>query len=228
MKSLIIFLFVFVAVACSKDNSQGGDAPTLTTDFENGAGGWVAGFADYPVGDDGRFELESGIRNLPQPLDQTRKGFFLSGRNLSDDLFMYLKKKVTGLLPHTSYTVQFNLSLASNAPSNAVGIGGAPGESVFLGVGVMATEPVPISADGYVRMNIDKGNQATGGADRTVIGHIANGTDTAKYVLIERQGTVSFKTNAAGEAWLMVSTDSGFEGKTSLYYDSIRVTFTRQ
>jgi hypothetical protein len=30
------------------------------------------------------------------------------------------------------------------------------------------------------------------------------------------------KANAQGEIWLVVGTDSGFEGKTTIYYNSIQ------
>ena len=38
-------------------------------DFANGAQGWSAGFSDYPAGQEAFFELTSGIKPLPSPLD---------------------------------------------------------------------------------------------------------------------------------------------------------------
>lgn len=32
-------------------------------------------------------------------------------------------------------------------------------------------------------------------------------------------------TNERGELWLFVGTDSGFEGRTDVYYDRVEVTF---
>jgi len=69
----------------------------------------------------------------------------------------------------------FYIELASDVPSNCVGIGGAPGESVYLKAGVSLVEPVPMLEGNDVRLNVDKGNQAGGGADASVIGNIANG-----------------------------------------------------
>jgi hypothetical protein len=34
---------------------------------------------------------------------------------------------------------------------------------------------------------------------------------------------VTVTTNSKGEFWLIIATDSGFEGKTSLYYKSINI-----
>ncbi len=41
------------------------------------------------------------------------------------------------------------------------GIGGSPGESVYVKAGATTEEPLIIEdSDGWLRMNIDKGNQA--------------------------------------------------------------------
>ncbi len=78
---------------------------------------------------------------------------------------MYYKSRLTGLMPNTLYRAGFVLGLATNAPRGCTGVGGAPGESVYLKAGVSAVEPVAILAgDGHLRMNIDKGNQSNGGA----------------------------------------------------------------
>ena len=79
-------------------------------------------------------------------------------------------------------------------------------------------------------MNLDKGNQATGGSDAIVVGNIANGlTDCANPVytmktLQNTQDTSTAKTDSRGTIWAMVGTDSGFEGTTALYYTKIVVT----
>lgn len=230
MKTLMYFFLSLLAVGCIKEDANDGAVLRLSDNFETGNNGWIAGFADYNSSNEAMFELESGIRNLPAPLDQTKKGYFISGANLSDDLFMYLKKKITGLAANTAYQARFQFSLASNAPSNAVGIGGAPGESVYFGIGVVTKEPVTVAENGFVEINIDKGNQSGGGPDRKVIGHIANGKslNETEYVLLQKEGNFNFTTGADGTVWAMVSTDSGFEGKTSLYYDGINIAIYRR
>ncbi len=80
-------------------------------------------------------------------------------------------------------------------------------------------------------MNVDKGNQSQSGTAASVAGNIANGIPCEQaspyypFALIERshQHTTNVKANANGELWLLVGTDSGFEGLTRLYYQSIRV-----
>lgn len=200
----------------------------VESSFEQDNGGWITGFADYGVGREADFELTSNRSSLPAPLPNNRMGIYISGKNLSDDLFMYLKKEITGLQPNAAYTANFTIRLASNAPSNAVGVGGPPGESVFLGIGITSIEPQKVSTSGMYRMNIDKGNQSASGKDRKVIGNIANGTSESKYVLLEKTGTFDFVSPQSGSVWATVSTDSGFEATTALYYDYIKIEFVRR
>src|SRR3546814_19400521 len=71
-------------------------------------------------------------------------------------------------------------------------------------------------------MNIDKIQQCcTDGTDMVVIGDVANGTDEGIYTHIERTGTFSAEPAHQGVLWLVVGTDSGFEGRTTLYYIDI-------
>jgi hypothetical protein len=199
-------------------------------DFRNGAQGWRGGFADYPAGQQEFFELQSGIRQLPSEVGPGT-GFLLSGNNHSDDLFMFLKRRLSaaeGIVADQTYEVRLRIVVASNAPSGAFGIGGAPGESVFLKAGAGANEPRPVVVKGEVRMNVDKGNQTQNGRAASVVGNIGNGTepgDADPYVSLTRTHVHSFQATASstGDLWLLVGTDSGFEGTTALYYQQIEV-----
>jgi len=234
MRALPTVLLLCLSGCGATGGPLGGSGQTFEFDFNNGAQGWVAGFADYPVGEEAFFELDSGLRPLPAPLDQTRTGFFITGNNYSDDLFMYLKGRLAELKPNTRYSVQFRVEFATNAPQGCVGVGGPPGEGVFVKAGATVIEPdrvvMQTGLQPYYVMNIDKGGQAQGGKDAIVLGNIANSqTDcfNPSYeikVLQNTAGTFSVRTDASGRLWLIVGTDSGFEGKTSLYYTKIRTT----
>jgi hypothetical protein len=101
--------------------------------------------------------------------------------NHSDDLFMFLKRRLgtdDGVVPGQEYRVMFTTVFASNAPSGALGIGGSPGESVYLKAGASMVEPEVYldSETGYYLMNVDKGSGNSGnGTAASVIGDIANG-----------------------------------------------------
>jgi hypothetical protein len=203
-------------------------AQTYNFDFSEGYEGWEGGFADYRISDSLLYELEFERTTLPSPLDNREYALMISGMNRSDDLFMFIKKKITGLEPNTEYYLSIDVELASNAPTNAIGVGGSPGEGVALKAGGSAIEPEKIISGDFYVMNIDKGNQGTPGSDIDTIGHIGVSDTTTVYTLINRNNFNNLKlirTNSNGEFWLCIGTDSGFEGKTRLYYNKISVTF---
>lgn len=207
----------------------------LAFDFTNGEQGWQAGFADYPEGQEEFNELDSGIMDLPPELGVNGTGFMIQGFNHPDDLFMFLKRALTaadGLEPNQTYTVTFKLLFASNAPSGCFGVGGAPGEDVFLKAGGVAQEPQIVLQAGFHRMNVDKGDQIVGGPAASVVGNIANGEAceglNASYVSLSKTHVhePDVTTTDSGELWLLVGTDSGYESMTRLYYQRIEVTLT--
>lgn len=204
---------------------------TVSFDFRNGAQGWEPGFADYPIADQSIYDLEAGIRALPDELTDPGSGYFISGNNHSDDLFMFLRRRLgpeEGVQAGQRYRLHYTIRLASNAQSGCFGVGGAPGESVYLKAGGSGTPPVAVNDEGHARLNIDKGNQAQGGADASVVGDIANGTvcDPALIYYVSLTKTYTHEPVSAaddGSLWLLVGTDSGFEGTTALYYQQIDV-----
>ncbi|SEL32456.1 hypothetical protein [Parapedobacter koreensis] len=217
----ILLLF---GASCEKDDDQN-QTITIYSDFSDGKDGWQAGFSEYSGENSDIYELEEGITPLPPPLDESKSAYRISGVNRSDDLFMYLTKRVQGFRPNTTYRGRFTLQLASDARSGGVGAGGAPGESVGLGVGLTIDEPLSVpDENNFYRMNIDKIQQCcTDGNDMVVIGDIANGTEEYVYTLIERSGEFTATTDHQGVLWAIIGTDSGFEGRTTLYYSLIEV-----
>ena len=207
--------------------------------FHRGTLGWTADFADYPPNTDPNgslYKLFAGSRYMPRKLTRLpRRGFYIQGHNRSDDLFMYLKRRLTtadGIVAGQTYRIQYVITLASNAATGCAGIGGAPGESVFLKAGASSIEPLAVlQPNGYLRMNVDIGNQSQSGTAASVAGNIANGIPCEQaspyfpFALIQRshQHTSNVTANEGGELWLLVGTDSGFEGSTRLYYQSIKV-----
>jgi hypothetical protein len=210
----------------------------LEYDFLDGSDGWAAEISDFTDAtrpDD--FVAETGV--APIGFDARSGYFHLAAGNRSDDLFMFLARSVgidDGLVGSTPYRAAFTVEFASDAPTGCAGIGGAPGESVYLKVGATDTQPVPVETDDGVRLSIDKGNQSGGGADAEVAGDIANGIpceqaleqDPVPYAIVTREHTLGDPVTTApdGTLWLLVGTDSGFEGRTSLYYDRIVVELT--
>lgn len=225
---IIVGVIIYVVVAGISSSIR------LEFDFSQGVQGWEAGFAEYDPQMQGMM-LEGEIRPLPSELGINGTGYYVQGMNHSDDLFMFLKRRLgtaDGVVPGQEYRAMFSIVFASNAPSGAVGIGGPPGESVYLKAGASAVEPeVYLDSDtGYYLMNVDKGSGNSGsGTAASVAGNIANSLsaeENPRYITLERQHEHEYTVNASpdGELWLLVGTDSGFEGLTGIYYQSIVVT----
>ena len=216
-----------------------GDPIRITFDFQNGSDGWAADISDFS--EDTRPEDALAQTGESPPGIDDESGYFrLGSSNPSDDLFQYMRRLLgeqADLVPNTPYLIEFRVEAASNAPSNCAGIGGAPGESVWLKVGASTIEPVPIKEDGQTRLNVDKGGQSEGGEDAAVAGVIANGIPCEEaldadypYAMVTWEETLDdpVSTDDEGRLWLFVGVDSGFEGRTDLYYDTVEVVLTPQ
>jgi len=204
------------------------DSFDVAFDFSHDYQGWVPGFVDYPVGKEAEWAIGSSLAPLPAPLDPTRNGILLTGANHSDDLFMYVTREGPELAPNASYVVRYHVTVATNAPKNCAGIGGAPGESVVLKVGATPVEPARIvDAARYYRANFDHGSQLVGGRDALAVGNIATANSDCAAPRYELKafdsGPLTVASSANGRLWLVVGVDSGFEGTTAVYITSVKV-----
>jgi hypothetical protein len=213
--------------AC-EDKEEPFDPPVevVVFDFTDNSSSWQGGFADLPVDNEqtprSSFELEATYSDAPIGDSKT---FKLSGKNLSADLFMFLYRKMDQLEPNQTYFAQIDVDLFSAA--GLVGIGGPPGESVLLKAGVLEFKPSVYAEAGYEYLNVDKGSPSEEGREMVNLGNIAHDGPADTYQLIKRSHSkiIQFKSNADGEAWLIIGSDSGFEGQTTLYYDQVTITF---
>lgn len=217
--SLLLLAFSMLFTACDDDNDNAA-LFEFNYDFATSANGWTGDFADYPVGQDTFYQLSFKHDTMPAPLDKIKKALRLHGSNRSDDLFMFTKKKLTGLAPNTEYTILFEFELASNLPTSSVGIGGGPGTSTYVKVGASAIEPKKIAKNNFYELNLDKGNQAQSGKDAIVVGTLGITGDAFVYKLIQRNNDGQIfkaKTDSEGNLWVFTGVDSGFEGIQTFY-----------
>lgn len=228
----VLVLFLFVPSGCEPIFNSGSDAP-YTYRFDEQPEGWLALFSNYGVGREDDFELKSGYRSLPEPLDTDQTGYYLSGKNLSDDLNMFLKHRINDLEPETSYEIKFEVSFATNVPSDCVGVGGAPGESVTVHADASTTEPDRVVDDsregGFYRLNLaeDYEGEVQSWYRETEIGDVANSRDCEEEQEYEIKtvsgGEQTVTTSEEGELWVLTGSRSGFEGATSLYYTEVKL-----
>ncbi len=219
----------------------GSGRDVITTDnvvkeynFEKGDEGWKAGFADYLPNQPTNGDFEAGVVTKPYS-SQSRQRFKMRGVNRTDDLFMYLTRRLDrgdGLKPRTRYLLYFEVDFDSKEESGCFGVGGSPGEAVHVKAGASLASPgVAPDEEGVLRLNIDHGAQAEGGSGATSIGDISNGEECGTsqppgiFIATQRRGVHEHlvKTDAKGRLHLIVGTDSGFEGETTIYYSKISV-----
>ena len=207
---------------------------TLTSpvkfDFEKDDCGFVPIFADYPNDEGVEDFYEFKHSHADVPVEGAGKGLYISGNNHSDDLFMGYYRELAGFEAGKSYTFGISFKLATNVETGFIGIGGSPGESVYVKCGMVNYKPESVTPRDDItnyRLNIDKGNQATDGQDMKIVGSLAKNSvtefDAYEFNLIELTFTVT--ANADGIVYLIIGTDSGFEGPSDYYLDDIEISW---
>jgi hypothetical protein len=196
-------------------------------DFRNDQHGWAGDFADYPIADSAVLDLTFSHEILPGSLHE-EKGLLLSGDCKGESLFMFVKKRITGLKPSTAYGIGFDVLFVTNSPYGYPDNGNVSGDKVYLKAGAIPYEPEKFANGNQYKMNLDKGAAYTSGTDMVLIGNIASTGNYPSYSFESRSNSNSFTavSNADGEIWLIVGTDTGQQGLTALYYSRIGVVLS--
>ena len=216
-------------------NSEEEFGETREFSFERGAQGFSALFADKPPGEETFYELDFKHEPLPAPLS-ARRGLRLSGNNHSDDLAMLIKGALGGLRPDTLYRLEIELELASDVPAGCAGVGGSPGEGLYLHLGASTQEPLALPSNapgdnGWLRLNIDYGQQSQSGANALVVGVLSNSYSCDNGVhapwelkTVSTHGhDLNMRSDAQGRLWIVAGSDSAFEGRSDWYLTALRV-----
>lgn len=188
---------------------------------------WQTGFVDFPASQELDVNFVGEYRDLPAGLNITGLAAYLSGMNISDDLFMYWTRPLTGLRPNGLYDVTIAVDFVTNYGRDCQ-VGNAA--SVWIKAGLVPGEPERVlDNDGWVRLNVDKGQQANGSDNVLVLGDIRNGQPGCS-------GSVPFAVNRytsarhalrvqaseEGSFWTLFGTESGFESPHEIYFTRVR------
>lgn len=192
--------------------------------------GWSAAASDYPAAQEEAVGFVGDVRPRPEVTGSILPALYLRGDNISDDLFMYWYRKVTGFVPNAAYRLGFDVEYISNF-SRDCSVG--TGASTWIKAGASNIEPRPVLGnDQYYRMNIDKGEQSQSSSTVLNLGDIRNNRvgcgPQDLYGLWGRhsgEDAITVTANANGELWLLVGTESGFEGPHDLYITRFGVRF---
>jgi hypothetical protein len=232
---LSVALCATLLAACGGSGGSGSPAPPTpqppiverSFDFSLGNGGWLSGQADYTM-DTAPTDVVNDLRSLPAPF--AGLGFYSAGTNRSDDLLIYVKTRLSGLVASTTYRVSATVEFLTDVPSGCLGVGGAPGESVWIITAVSTGEPLTIFTGGNYRLNLERGNQSVSGRDGIVLGTLANSVPNcgerrweSKTVSTPSPSPLSVRADERGEAWFLIGFDSGFESFSRLYYRRVTV-----
>ena len=134
----------------------------------------------------------------------------------------------------TSGSGEFNGTSMPRMPASTAC--GSPGDSVYMKLGASTEEPqAATAADGWLRLNIDYGQQAQGGEDARVVGTLGNShecedPDSAPWelrTLSTGNEIMHVRTDRNGAFWMFVGSDSGFEARTDWYLTAATVHLVR-
>jgi hypothetical protein len=232
---LTSFITVATITAIGLLTGCGGSTPEpkvgtdINYSFAQNIDGWDVGFSDYST-----LTKPSDVEQVHTviPIPGASKALYMGATNLSDDLLLYTYRKVTGLLPNNSYIGQFTVTFASDAPAGCAGVGGSPGESVWLIGAVSRDKPENKQTREEFRLNISRGNQSTAGDSSDVIGTIGvsgipctGNNRQAAFKTLGPSKWIPFTTDDTGSAWILVGLDSGFESYSRIWLQSVKFTY---
>jgi hypothetical protein len=225
MKKMIGIIVVLMLVSgCTSG------AKTTKFTFESGNEGFEHIYADYH--DDGNnlttYEMLWG-KEKPT-IENATTALFIQGMNRSDDLFMGYVKKLTGLKSMTEYTFKITFVIGTVAEAGSIGVGGSPAESVYVKAGIVDKQPaIAMDDQGVYRLNVDIGNQSQGSDKVKVVSTMAKPEGSKEgYVYKEMEVEVDAKADASGTVYLLIGTDSAFEGLTKYYLDNVTVLYNEK
>lgn len=216
------------AAACSASST-----PEGTTVFEadfNTASDWAADFVDVPASQELDVEFEAGLRPLPGSLGAGRQGLYHAGTNISDDLFMFFRKQVSGLEPLAAYRATFEITFASAAGAGC-DIGAS---SIWIKAGASGAVPSRmVDGAGHFRLTVDKGQQVSDGSAALNLGDIRNDlpgcpseTLWGSQTLTSGARSIEVTATEQGTAWLFFGSESGFEIRHELYFMALKTTLS--
>ena len=214
---------------CGASTSKPSIGTDINYSFAQNIDGWEFGYSDYTT-----LTTPTDVEHIHtiSPIQGASTALYMSGTNESSSLLLYTTRKVDGLLPKTIYKGKFTVTFASDTPAGCAGVGGSPGESVWLIGAVSSTKPENRQTREDFRLNISRGNQSTAGDSSDVIGTIGVSgipcSGNNRQAAIKTLGPskwIPFTTDDTGSAWILVGLDSGFESYSRIWLQNVKFTY---
>lgn len=215
-----VALGTLVAAGCS----GGGSSPDFR--YLPLDAGWEFGIADYT---DVTAPTDVVAKSAPLPSPFTGNGIEFAATNNSDDALVYGTRILDGFAPGSRWRIALDPEIVTTTPTGCAGVGGSPGEGVWV-VSAVSGAPIRTKMVGdEVRIDLDRGNQSQGGTQGLVLGTIAGtSTDCRQPSSPESKSFLSPRfieatADSQGRIWVLIGMDSGFEARSRIWIRSIRV-----
>jgi len=233
----ILLLVSIVLYGCiNHDNDASNDLLYETSVFDEGPEGWVACFADYPLGLEDSMKLDSshGSIYVSESIGDV-SAFKQSGYATNSDLFMYIKQQISGLIPNSRYTVKIEVEMNSQLLIDFDGDLDNKNLGSFLKVGAFKSEPdtleIPDANNAEVSLvmaDFDKGEDSSGGIDMTLIGRLEYTNLGATPIMLNGNNSdtpIYTASDAEGKLWIAVGVDTNIPVYQEISYTYIIAQF---
>ncbi len=193
--------------------------------FDADTEGWEGGFAGYPPGDSTAYEFKFKETSIPESIGAGDGALMLSAKNASKDLFMFVKKPVTGLIQSNTYQVEFTVEYFLNFSGDTIRATDSSVARIWMKTGATTVEP-QATDDGtdLLIMNIDKGDQGIGGSDMVVVDEVSStGSNGFSLKSVTNEEPLYVTTDYHGQIWLIAGVESGIKSTTAVYFSSVKV-----
>ncbi len=196
---------------------------TIGFTFQQALDPWRSVFADFAAEREPFLGLDARLVSLPRELNGGR-GLLLSSQSAIEGHFSGAWRQVSGLRPHSSYKIEFRLTLASNVARGCTGTFARAAEGLIVKAGASSVVPEP-NRTGLVRLPLDKGVNTGSGRNMVAVGDLTVPELTtcaptnrfyAKTFASQGKGPV-VSTDSVGRLWLILGVDSNFGGPSRYY-----------
>lgn len=224
--SLVLFVVILLSLSvslfsCNDENKVHTQPIEFFWDFNSGADGWIGDFAEYPTGEEAIYEMMFRHTQLPDTSGQ--HVLMLSAVNHDSNLFMFIKKKVSGLEPYAVYYVDFTIEYTCDIP---LAQSGDSESKVFLSAGASQSEPFKIAGEGgKYGISIDKSTRLINGDDMYVLGSPIPFEEKSpfEFKFLESVKPLHRVANPEGELWLIIGIESEIDSLNAIYIRTVKV-----
>jgi hypothetical protein len=224
---------------CNDNDEDQPEVLVSNTVFEEDAEGWEAQYAEYESGqeDSLEFSYTHDTFMVSQAIGEV-SAMVQTGRASNSDLFMFIKKKITGFEPNASYSVIYYIEMFAQLEETFSGDLTSTNNGSFLKVSVYQDEPDTVLVEDMqnpgkmvVRTSFDKGDDRVTGPNMALMGKLTY-TDVGQAPILligtSEADEILGTSDDQGNMWMMIGVDTNQPIFHSVYYSYIGITFVKK